>query len=220
MTQQHETWKALLACILHNNNLRQETPQNEQLYTTIAKEAEEIASGKAIVPQNINTPLQSIFENLGKGEKDNFTATYFLPTGELYIGKKKEEAKKSFPQKRKDIFQDLRAKAVHDFANNNLETCLAQLARYGSSLACSALPDVSLYDHVKTSLGFAVCLEQLKDVEKQAFLLIGGDISCIQSFIYEIVSAKASKNLKGRSFYLQLFTDSLLHQILERLGLP
>jgi CRISPR-associated protein Csm1 len=91
------------------------------------------------------------------------------------------------------------------------------------------LPDVSLYDHLKTTAAFSICLfDYLKEKGKsdikiksneKPFLLIGGDISGIQKFIYDIISKNAAKNLKGRSFYLQLLSDSIIKKILFNLSL-
>ncbi len=47
------------------------------------------------------------------------------------------------------------------------------------------------------------------------YLLVCGDISGIQEFVYSIHSSKAAKSLKGRSFYLTILLDSLLRSILE-----
>lgn len=46
------------------------------------------------------------------------------------------------------------------------------------------------------------------------FLLIGGDISGIQEFIYQVTSENALKGLKARSFYLQLISEILARKIL------
>jgi CRISPR-associated protein Cas10/Csm1 subtype III-A len=51
-------------------------------------------------------------------------------------------------------------------------------------------------------------------------LLVGGDISGIQKFIYTISSKGAARMLRGRSFYLQLLTEALLRYTLVELGLP
>lgn len=96
------------------------------------------------------------------------------------------------------------------------------------------MSDVSLFEHLKTTAAFGHCLYRYfhettpellstdKSDEKLTIgndvfpvLLVGGDISGIQKFIYNIASSKASKSLKGRSFYLQLLTDSILQQILN-----
>ena len=52
-----------------------------------------------------------------------------------------------------------------------------------------------------------------------SLLLVGGEVAGIQDFIYDIVRKAAAKNLKGRSFYLQLLIDSLVMQLLETLDI-
>ncbi|MFK7905013.1 MAG: hypothetical protein AB8B69_07810 [Chitinophagales bacterium] len=106
-----------------------------------------------------------------------------------------------------------------------LENLCYLLEKYAAFVPCSwqHLPDVSFYDHAKTVAAFAVALKlfgnEQADKEKTPFLLIGGDLSGIQKFIYNIVSKNAAKNLKGRSFYLQLLIDSVIQLTLEKLNL-
>lgn len=49
-------------------------------------------------------------------------------------------------------------------------------------------------------------------------MLIGADLSGIQSYIYQVVSKYAGKNLKGRSFYLRILSDSIVRFLLKELG--
>lgn len=96
--------------------------------------------------------------------------------------------------------------------------------------------DVSLFDHAKTACAIAACLgkrsefnlnqvveEVLNKGETKAedhFLLIEGDISGIQNFIYTITSKGAAKSLRGRSFYLQLLSEAIASYILREMDLP
>ena len=57
-------------------------------------------------------------------------------------------------------------------------------------------------------------------LNKSEFLLISGDFSGIQDFIYTITSKVAAKTLKGRSFFLTIFTDIISQHITKRLKLP
>ena len=94
-----------------------------------------------------------------------------------------------------------------------------------------SVPDVSLYDHSRTTAALAACmvgtdeelLDELLDRERQeepVALLVGGDISGVQDFIYTITARGAAKGLRGRSFYLQLLTEAVVRFILRELGLP
>lgn len=104
------------------------------------------------------------------------------------------------------------------------ETLLNLLYKYTSTVPSSTIdfPDVSLYDHLKTTAALAVCLYDFQQEEKNGqspFLLIGADFSGIQSYIYQIVSKYAGKNLKGRSFYLRILSDAVVRFLLKELCL-
>ncbi|MEA3374637.1 MAG: type III-A CRISPR-associated protein Cas10/Csm1 [Chloroflexota bacterium] len=96
-----------------------------------------------------------------------------------------------------------------------------------------ALPDVSLFDHSRTTAALAACLadvdEERLDVllareerkrSKPLVLLVGGDVSGVQDFIYTITARGAAKGLRGRSFYLELLTQAVAHYLLRQLDLP
>lgn len=118
-----------------------------------------------------------------------------------------------------------------------------RIASDDPSHAAKKHSDISLFDHLKTTAAMTLCLldfyrEQwgndfderlLKDEiagsatwEKDApcpFLLVGGDISGVQRFIYTISSKGALKSLKGRSFFLELLMELTVDRILEELDL-
>ena len=95
------------------------------------------------------------------------------------------------------------------------------------------IPDISLYDHLRTTAAIAACigrelsetdvdaqLGSQKDPNQNTCALIKGDISGIQNFIYQVPSDGAARELRGRSFYLQLLTESIAHWVLRQFELP
>ncbi|WKZ18793.1 MAG: type III-A CRISPR-associated protein Cas10/Csm1 [Candidatus Jettenia sp. CY-1] len=101
-------------------------------------------------------------------------------------------------------------------------------------------PDISLYDHSKITAAIAGCMyhyckeiypekwnknellkDEILDVPKnvEPYLLIGGDVSGVQKFIYTISSKGALKSLKGRSFFLELLTEHIISELLDKLNL-
>lgn len=126
-----------------------------------------------------------------------------------------------------------------------LESLLSLLQKYTWCIPSSTndSPDISLYDHLRSTAALAVCLydylavnqKQLIDPQNQTgqskiktltesrepfALLVAADLSGIQKFIYHISSVKAATSLKGRSFYLQLLIDAAARYFLYRLDLP
>lgn len=105
-----------------------------------------------------------------------------------------------------------------------------------SSTNTAELCDISLYDHAKTTAGIAICLydylaeQQVRDYRKvlflgkemysaPAFLLYSCDMSGIQAFIYNISGSGALKQLRARSFYLELLMEHIVDELLGRLSL-
>jgi len=86
-------------------------------------------------------------------------------------------------------------------------------------------PDISLFEHLKTTAAIALALFKEAGLngdlsfERPYWLLIMGDISGIQNFIYTISSKGAAKGLKGRSFYIELLQRAASRYILQVLGL-
>lgn len=100
------------------------------------------------------------------------------------------------------------------------------------SAAYGSIPDVSLHDHNRMTAALAACLVQMSDARvgeilgapgsysEPIALLVGGDLSGIQDFIYTITPRGAAAALRGRSMHLQLLTDAVVHYLLRSLGLP
>ena len=87
--------------------------------------------------------------------------------------------------------------------------------KYATSVGFTeGVSDVSLFDFVKLVSGAYICLQAGTEV-----MMVGGDLSGIQEFIYEIVPKTAAKSLKGRSFYIQQIIESAVFQLLNALRL-
>jgi CRISPR-associated protein Csm1 len=74
---------------------------------------------------------------------------------------------------------------------------------------------ISLFEQFKAVTAISHCLE--KGTEE--LLLVGGDLPGIQSMLYTITSKGAAKSLRGRSFYLQILCDILVHSVIRELSL-
>lgn len=95
-------------------------------------------------------------------------------------------------------------------------------------------PDVSLYDHLKTTAAIAACLykyhasqDTLAEREIKAnaekFLLVAGDLSGIQRYIFDIATGGGggvARRLRARSLFVQTMSEAATHIILQRTGLP
>jgi len=98
-------------------------------------------------------------------------------------------------------------------------------------------PDINLYDHSRVVASIAVALYEeykngsYKGKDKQILskayktelgnpaILICGNVNGIQDFIFNVRSKKAAKNLKGRSYFVQILSDIVSKYIIETFGL-
>ena len=97
-------------------------------------------------------------------------------------------------------------------------------------------PDVSLFDHLKTTASIASCLylyhsqtdtldeSTIRHPDGNQFCLVAGDISGIQNYIYDIASigvgGGVARRLRARSLYVQLCSEVAAHRLLRQANLP
>lgn len=118
---------------------------------------------------------------------------------------------------------------------------LAATQAIPAATAFNVKPEVSLYDHSRTTAALAAALwrwheaagqtdasaagrlRERSDYREPKFLLIQGDFFGIQDFIFASggdTRKQAAKLLRGRSFQVSLFTELAALRILDALGLP
>mgnify|MGYP001328487820 CR=1 FL=1 len=123
------------------------------------------------------------------------------------------------------------------YINSYLQVIENYLSYVPSSTNKNELSDISLYDHMKlTSMYASSIYDYLEEFEvkdyrlelydnsksfydKKVFLLVSLDMSGIQNFIYKVTKENALKNLRTRSFYLEMIMEVYLDEILEGLNL-
>ncbi len=123
-----------------------------------------------------------------------------------------------------------------DDPHSFVQTLYFLLKKYTSRIPASTVDvaDGSLFNHLRLTAALAISLFDYDrhhpdafsfhtrkshiDLEDNHFplLLVGGDISGIQSFIGDISSKGAARSLRGRSFYIQLIGEALSQEILQR----
>lgn len=78
---------------------------------------------------------------------------------------------------------------------------------------------ISVFDSLKTSVAISVALEN-NDRDSNEFILIAGDISGIQKYIYGLESTDGvAKRLRARSFFIKLLSDISAYKIIDELEL-
>lgn len=179
-------------------------------------------------------PLESIFPSISfTRERSEKTP----PPERVYPLKPLSISRDAFPVSRREIdlwkltpayrtlWEDFASSCNHLDNPPPIGTLLALLKKYTSAIPSAVYvnrPDIPLYDHAKTTAAIAHCLAA--STEEKPFLLIQGDLSGIQNFIYGIVTPedarkRMAKRLRGRSYWLSLLMDAVAQEISREFGL-
>lgn len=210
------------------------------------KERFEEGEGVTTYPPKGNiVPLKSVFASVSLGkdrpaEIFGYSSTLLDSFNAFPIENKKElikgETKDLFTQ----FINELRSiKLKEPTFDKFYNTLHSVFEKYFWGMPCHTHPDiadVSIFDHLKTSSAIAACLYQyhvfnntleLKYIRKDddnKFLLVGGDLSGIQRYLYQISAITGeggvAKRLRARSFYVSALVEVIITKILRKLKLP
>jgi len=198
------------------------------------------------------TPLASVLERINRLEVE--TPEFRFHSGRLLTP---EKLRATFPAKIqvydpgeltqliKDFGEDFQNlfKSGKTTVDNSDFDCLVThmytiLSKYTWCLPSDTqefFPDVSLFDHLRTTAAIASCLylyhssnDSLKESsvrakDNQRFLLVAGDIAGIQNYIFDIATGGVggiARRLRARSLYVQLCCETASHLVLRQLKLP
>lgn len=189
-------------------------------------------------------PLNSIFNRLrekqnGSEGKNKVFSLKNFKADSFNMPKEKKENEKLESIDYSKVLNNIKENLKSMNKNINPEkliTVLEETCSYFPSSAYVDYPDISYYDHVKLTATISSCLylydkenkiENYKEEyfgnknlrNKEKFLFVSGEFSGIQNFIYTITSKMAMKSLRGRSFYLELFIEHIIDEILTNLEL-
>lgn len=196
----------------------------------------------------VASPLTSIMSRLKCATKEhryhltelNFERDAIIPNPNKSVEVNQEAYKYLWNDFKKEFSKATKDK---EYKSAYYQTIVALLHKYTSRMPSATpwkkdgqniVPDISLYDHLRTTAAIAACIgHELQDetevdkilanVDKSDHniaALIKGDISGIQNFLYHVLSDGAANQLRGRSFYLQLLTEAIAQSVLQEFDLP
>lgn len=212
----------------HVKELREYSGDKETLYMLqIVCEADSISSKEREEGEvKYKTPLKSIFSSVY-----NSHPRYYMPK-ELSLEEVNypAELREVEPREYSELFEKFSNEFKENLETLNADKLLIILEKYTSFIPSKMSPenDVSLFDHLKTSAAIASCLylyhknngfDGIEDRSLKKFLFVVGDISGIQSFIYNITSKGALKYLRARSSFVEMLCYDVALEIVKRLNL-
>lgn len=220
-------------------------PQND--LGAIVQLADHLSAGEREDDEDNLVPyLESVFLRLGgytPQEKGYLSLAVLDPRRELIFPYKRdlrwEDARRQEYDTLWRAFVGQVGKLPDDSLAVYVEGFLDLLQRYAwcvPSAYYRSVPDISLYDHARTTAALAACFAaEARDMSwcqarldefwndrpgEAVALIVAGDISGVQKFLYSISSEGAAKALRGRSVYLQLITEVVAQYLLNQLDLP
>ncbi len=232
----------------HKRNIMNSSLQDNS-YAYITYISDNIASGvdrRNIKKANKNnteyekfTSLRSIFSLLNNNQKASYYGGHTLSEREFPVNNKEVKLSPRFYAKTSyNIDKHLSSVELTDNNINRVLDILEEFLSFvPSSTSIEQIADISLFDHLKLSAAVSACIffyldelginnfkdtlleNEQKFIEKNAFLMFSCDMSGIQGFIYNVIVDGALKSLRGRSFYLELFMENFIDELLVATGL-
>ncbi len=184
-------------------------------------------------------PLYSIFQRIQLNNKEQKIEDFF--------NFEKLNFNSLFQRKNNSINE---LKSLIDSFNNNLEELLKNkniknidyglnylLYNYFWCIPANTkedFPDVSLYDHLKTTSAISTCIydyhkernelesyDKISDDSIPRFRLACADFSGIQKYIFDISKQKSSgKRIRARSFFVHMLLEDVKNIVLKEFNLP
>lgn len=240
---QYHHGKKLSSAVIPDNSLAYLVYEADNLASALDRR--EFDEGDMIEGQTFdkNMPLTSVFHTFG-GNTSKTERKYHLRG--LNLSDDYNYPKEGSILASVDKYKELYAALQHNFAVQSIDTMsINELLRIyedttsfiPSSTYKKEVADISLYMHSKLTAAIATsmylyfaekgiedyktyCFTESKLFrEQESFMIISGDISGIQDFIYTVPSTGALKSLRGRSVYLEILLESIIDSVLEDLQL-
>ncbi len=205
-------------------------PETAELLRT----AERLAAGGEIAAQPASLAVSPVFDTIKReAAPRRFALTALTATPDAFLATRTEAPRAAeiaahgvaLERALEQVRQQVR---WHDF-DCVYSYLLHVLQVFGwclpASIPTEGASDVSIYNHAKSSAAIAACLpaasvEAAESQDRAIAMLVKGDISGTQDFLYLMTSAGAARGLRGRSFYLQLLGESVARWLLRQFGLP
>jgi CRISPR-associated protein Csm1 len=169
--------------------------------------------------------LRSIFNLVGFIDRNGSEPKYYVPPSSLSpnLTYPQTESFKDFNKIKVDTLAEI-ARNYKGFSQSYLKGLNGNqlfflLERYGSNIPVNKEDQISIFDAYKIKAAKAVINQNRQEKNLAGNLLINIDLSGIQKFIYNIVSTGALKNLRSRSFFIELMCYHIIDQVLQKFNL-
>jgi len=224
--------------LYHHNPSKSRNPD----YARIIRDADHHSASErheSKIKRKVNEyPLISVFSQVSLAEEREIGDEYYLPLMEIRPAElnriKPKRSKRAvmsgwnLEEEYKRLW-NLFMGEIGEKGKMDINTMYHLLKKYTSlmpSAVYMSVPDISLFDHLKTTAALAGCLYLHREGGGggKPYLIVSGDISGIQNFITGVASPEEaqkgmSRRLRGRSLSISLITDAVANRIISEAGL-
>lgn len=240
-------WKEVLDCLRwhHASEIRKANiPQDHIAYIAYIADNLSAAADRREVEGESGSfvrdmALRPIFSHMN-GEHRGYSLQPYPQDGRLRmpVNEKTPVPCARYADAEREIKEGLKGTGPEEQRLNSLLSLLeSYTASFPSSTFTGESPDISIYDHLKTTAAIGACISEyllskgeneyktlLFDREKEfrsekAFILYSADLSGIQKFIYTVADSKALRSLRSRSFFLGLVMEHYVDELISACGL-
>ncbi len=169
--------------------------------------------------------LRSIFDQVGFKDREEHSDIYFTVPASLssritYPERGEHEILRIEKEKGlleiSQYYQGFSASYLASLSSNQL---FFLIEKFGCNIPFDEAGKTSVFDYYKIRAAREVIRTNRQDLDHKDNLLINIDLSGIQSFIYSIASAGALKNLRSRSFFIELLSNHAIKKVLNAFNL-
>jgi CRISPR-associated protein Csm1 len=169
--------------------------------------------------------LRSIFDQVGFRDRDENEEIYYtVPAALSSTITFPEQGKTEILKVTKDkilseINQSYNGFSLSYLGSLSTNQLLFLLEKFGCNIPVDDAGITSVFDSYKIKAAKEVIKTNRNALAHEGNLLINIDLSGIQSYIYTIASGGALKNLRSRSFFIELLSNHIIYKVLNAFNL-
>lgn len=165
--------------------------------------------------------LRSIFDVLGFKDRQATEPIYYLPPASLGINIRPPSCNSSqqFNKIKREVLNEINSNfdglSELYLASLNSNQLLFLLEKFSGVIPFDDAGIDAVYDVFKIKAAMRLIEWNQANLGHEGALLINVDLSGIQSFIYGVISTGALKNLRARSFFVELLSNHIVRIIVD-----
>jgi CRISPR-associated protein Csm1 len=168
--------------------------------------------------KDLSCYLRSVFNLVGFKDRDINDKPYYVSPHNIcsHMNYPLRDNKEYLHKVKKEILLEINKKYSsfgHDYVSElSCQQLLFLLEKFGGNAPFDESEKISIFDYYKIKAAREIIRYNRNNLGHKDNLIIYIDLSGIQKFIYNIVSTGALKNLRSRSFFIELLSHHIIYK--------